>query len=162
MQEPPLRIRGYRPDDFEELLVMDRACFPPHIAFSRWELAFNLNHPESIARVADDSRRIVGFVLARMEGRSRTAHIITLDVAPEVRRKKIGTALMRFVHDELAGRGIRSVILEVSVQNVAALRLYEKFHYRRTCLLSGYYHGIEDAYQLKASIPFPKALDAEP
>jgi len=162
MQEPPLRIRGYRPDDFEEILVMDRACFPPHIAFSRWELAFNLNHPQSITRVAEDSRGIVGFILARMVRRSRTAHIITLDVAPEVRRKKIGTTLMGLLHDELAGRGIRSVTLEVSVQNLAALRLYERFHYRRTRLLPGYYHGIEDAYQLKASIPFPKALDAEP
>lgn len=151
MAEVPLRIRNYSREDLDDLYRMDRVCFPDYIAFSRWELASNLSHPKSIARVAETPGKIVGFVLARVESHS-IAHIITLDVLPEARRQKIGTELMRMMHQALAEIGITSAVLEVSVANIPAQRLYEKLRYRRTGTLPGYYQGIEDAYQLEAVV----------
>lgn len=152
MLELSLRIRDYREDDFSDLHSMDRVCFPDYIAFSRWELAFNLHHPQSITRVAESSGRIVGFVLARMEPGLRLAHIITLDVSPDARNRRIGTMLMEMLHQELAGLGIKSVILEVSVMNYPAQRLYDKLRYRQIGVLPGYYQGREDAYRLRAVV----------
>jgi ribosomal-protein-alanine N-acetyltransferase len=147
MSRLPPKIRNIRAEDFEALYEIDRICFPVDIAFSRAELLFNLNHARSIARVAYGPGRILGFVLARLETPSR-AHILTLDVAPEVRKRGIGTSLMNSLHGELRRRGMDAAILEVGVRNVPAQRLYEKLQYQYLGAIPGYYHGGEDAYRM--------------
>jgi [ribosomal protein S18]-alanine N-acetyltransferase len=139
------RIRRYHPEDFETLFRIDQICFPTGIAFSRGELAFFLRHPKSIARVAEGSGRILGFVLARLENQN-SAHVLTLDVVPEFRKHNIGTALMNRLHRELEKQKVGTSILEVGVQNIAAQRLYKKLNYHYQGTLVGYYRGREDAY----------------
>ena len=129
------------------LYRIDRTCFPEDIAFSRTELKFYLNHPESIARVAEEDGRILGFVLARVES-PLFAHVLTLDIVTEARRRNIGTSLMEELHRMLRERGIGAAVLEVAINNIPAQRLYEKMHYQYLGILTGYYHGREDAYRM--------------
>jgi [ribosomal protein S18]-alanine N-acetyltransferase len=147
MFNPPLRFRPFETEDLAELIEIDRVCFPDDIAFSCAELSFYLNHAQSIACIADGAGGIVGFVLARIETRSR-AHVLTLDVIPEARRRKIGTALMDALHSELAKRGVGTAILEVAVRNLPAQRLYQRLRYQYLETLSGYYKGRDDAYRM--------------
>jgi len=142
----PIRIRQAHPADFEALYHIDQICFPADIAFSRGELIFYLSHPKSIARVAESSGRIVGFVLARVNG--ERARVLTLDVVTEFRQHKIGTRLMSRLHQELKKQRIGVSILEVGVTNLPAQRLYQKLQYRYVETLIGYYRGREDAYRL--------------
>lgn len=86
-------------------------------------------------------------MLARIET-VRRAHVITLDVIPEVRKQKIGTILMNEIHHELKKLGIRSIVLEVGVDNLPAQHLYEGMQYQYMGTLPGYYQGSEDAYQM--------------
>jgi ribosomal protein S18 acetylase RimI-like enzyme len=53
---------------------------------------------------------------------------------------------MDALHEETGRRGITTAILEVSCFNLAAQRLYRKFHYKNIGTLPGYYPGKEDAY----------------
>jgi ribosomal-protein-alanine N-acetyltransferase len=122
------------------------------MAFSRKELTFYLNHSESIARVAEQGGRILGFVLARIEG-AVFAHVLTLDIVPEARRRRIATSLMEELHGILGERGIRASILEVAAGNTPAQRLYEKLQYRYLETLHGYYHGRTDAYRMARLVP---------
>jgi ribosomal-protein-alanine N-acetyltransferase len=147
MSRLPLRIRNTQADDLEVLYQIDQICFPEDIAFSRIELAFYLNHPQSIAWVAEEPAGILGFVLAHVENATR-AHVLTLDVVPAARQCSIGTSLMDTLHRELRRRKIEATILEVGIQNVPAQRLYEKLRYQYLRILPGYYHGREDAYQM--------------
>jgi ribosomal-protein-alanine N-acetyltransferase len=155
MSELALRIRNAKAEDLEALYRIDHICFPEDIAFSRAELGLHLNHPKSIARVAEGPGGILGFVLARVEKRAR-AHVITLDVIPAVRQCRIGTSLMNTLHGELEKRGIGATILEVGVRNVPAQRLYEKLHYQYLGTLSGYYRGREDAYRMERVVAPPR------
>lgn len=149
----PLRIRNFRAEDLDELFEIDRICFPADIAFSRGELIFYLYNPKSIARVAGASGRILGFVLAQIVGRGgSSARVITLDVIPEFRQHKIGTALMNTLHDELKKQGIQTSVLEVGVLNTPAQRLYEKLRYQYLETLAGYYRGREDAYRMVKAV----------
>jgi [ribosomal protein S18]-alanine N-acetyltransferase len=143
----PLKIRCPKSEDLEDLFEIDRICFPAGIAFSQAELLFHLIHPKSIAWLAEDTGRVLGFVLARLEGKRR-AHIITLDVIPEARRRNLATTLMDMLHRALMARGVRVACLEVAVSNIGAQRLYERLQYRYMGTLAGYYRGIEDAYQM--------------
>lgn len=147
MSKLRLRIRDFRPEDFEAIYGIDQICFPLDIAFSRGEFAFCLNHPQGIARVAEGVDGIAGFVLARKEGPFR-AHILTLDVVPEMRRRGVGTRLMNDLHHALKQQSIGLLVLEVAVKNVGAQRLYENLGYEYRGLLAGYYRGREDAYRM--------------
>jgi ribosomal-protein-alanine N-acetyltransferase len=151
MSELPLRIRNFQVDDLEALYQIDRICFPADIAFSRAELNLYVKHAKSIAWVAEGPDGILGFVLARIENPS-CAHVMTLDVVPEARQRKIGTWLMNTLHSELMRQGIGATILEVGVRNFAARRLYEKLNYKYLGTLPGYYHGREDAYRMLRAI----------
>lgn len=139
MSEWPLKIRDYHPNDLDTLHDIDLLCFPEGIAFSREDMLFISNYPESITRVAEASGRIAGFVMARIESR-RQAHIVTLDVVPEAQRHGIGSMLMEDVHNILRERKIDASILEVGTGNLGARRLYETLGYRYAGLLSGYYN----------------------
>src|SRR2546425_662767 len=83
----PARIRAYQARDFPEIHRIDQVCFPPDIAYSRAELLFYVRHPESITRVAELDRAVVGFIVGRIES-SGTAHVVTLDVLPGARRRE--------------------------------------------------------------------------
>jgi ribosomal protein S18 acetylase RimI-like enzyme len=147
MIESPIGIRNFQPPDLDTLFRIDQICFPAYIAFSRAEFVSYLNHPKRIARVAETSGRIIGFILARIRGSSH-AHILTLDVVPDARRCRVGTQLMNDLHKELERLKIGACVLEVGVRNIAAQRLYEKLHYRNIGILPGYYHEREDACRM--------------
>jgi [ribosomal protein S18]-alanine N-acetyltransferase len=155
MSSPSLRIRNFRPSDFEEIYQIDQICFPEALAFSRGEFSLYLSPPNSIARLAEGMNGIAGFVLAWIEGWSG-AHVLTLDVVPEMRKCKIGTRLMNRLHRELQKCGVAVSVLEVETQNTAAQRLYEKLGYEYQELLPGYYRGRQDAYRMKRVMAEPR------
>jgi ribosomal-protein-alanine N-acetyltransferase len=142
-----LRIRPFQTEDIGELHAIDRVCFPKHIAYSRQQLEQYLKHPKSFARLAVERERILGFVLARID-RKAGAHVLTLDITPEARRRGIGTSLMNELHAELHRRKVRVSVLEVGMDNIPAQRLYEELGYRYVGILPGYYHAGEDAYSM--------------
>jgi len=147
MSSLPLRIRSFQPVDLNELYRIDQVCFPAEIAFSRVEFIYYLGNPKSMVWIAEESGTMAGFVMACAEKRF-AAHVLTLDVLPEYRKRQIGTALMDKLHGELGKKRILKSVLEVGVQNVAAQRLYEKLHYHYTETLIGYYRGLEDAFRM--------------
>lgn len=142
---PEISLRDYRVEDFEALYRIDRVCFPEEIAFSLHDFRSYLNHPDCLARIAESSDQVVGFILALTEQDS-WVHMMTLDVLPQFRRQGIGFLLMDALHEETARRGIAAAILEVSCFNLPAQRLYSKLHYKNIGILPGYYSGKEDAY----------------
>jgi len=71
-------------------------------------------------------------------------HLMNLAVLPEVRRRGLGTALVR--HALMAAHGARMALLEVRASNTAALALYRKLGFAQKSLRKGYYvHPCEDA-----------------
>jgi ribosomal-protein-alanine N-acetyltransferase len=140
-------IRDYRPGDFWRLYEIDHICFRSGVAYSRAELLFYLKHPESITRVAQGQKEILGFAIGRIET-DRLAHVITLDVVPEARRQKIGTALMASLHDAFNARKVVMSFLEVDAANPAAQSFYQALNYRYVETLRGYYGGRGDAYRM--------------
>ena len=147
MSEWSLKIRDFRSEDLKTLHEIDHICFPADIAFSREELLFSLNQSGCITRVAEVHKKVAGFVLMHIENH-RQAHIVTLDVVPETRRRGFGFLLMEDVHNILKKEKIPVSILEVGKGNFPAQRLYERMSYRYMETLPGYYNGCEDALRM--------------
>jgi ribosomal-protein-alanine N-acetyltransferase len=75
------------------------------------------------------------------------AHICTLAVRPEWRRRHIGELLLVSLIEKAVELGDCCVTLEVRVSNLAAQRLYEKYGFNRAGLRKGYYSdNNEDAF----------------
>ncbi|VXD21891.1 GNAT family N-acetyltransferase [Planktothrix paucivesiculata] len=65
----------------------------------------------------------------------RTAHVFLLYVAPEHRKRGIGSALMVHAQQWATGRGDRKISLQVFTHNQPALNLYQKLGYQPQSLL---------------------------
>ncbi|MDZ8183355.1 MAG: GNAT family N-acetyltransferase [Nostoc sp. ChiSLP02] len=75
----------------------------------------------------------VGNAIDQVQG-NRHAHIFVLYVAPEHRRRGIGTALMQYVENWAMQRGDRQIGLQVFQSNAPALNLYNQLGYQTQSL----------------------------
>ena len=74
------------------------------------------------------------------------AHITTISVKPEYRRRKIGEALLHYAIENCYENGIKYITLEVRVSNKKAINLYEKYGLKSLGTRKGYYQdNNEDA-----------------
>ncbi len=83
----------------------------------------------------------VGFALAF--GHGEEFEIIALGVVPERRRAGIGAALLDALCSEARRRGVRSMVLEVAVDNAAARSLYAAHGFVRAGFRRNYYRRAE-------------------
>ena len=118
-----MRLRSYRPSDLEILHQIDRACFPAAVAYSRTELASYIDHPKSQTWVAEEDGQISGFLVADRQSRWM-AHVITLDVIAEWRRRGVGTLLMDAAQAWAIRAGLNLMYLETSEKNISAHQFY--------------------------------------
>lgn len=144
-------LRSYEPHDFAALHKLDQSCFLPGISYSKTTLRYFLTLGSADCVVAAEENHIVGFVLS--EENPPLAHIITLDVAEKHRRLGVGTAMLRQLEENLALRGVRSILLETATDNEAAVAFWKRHGYRIEATLKRYYLRQIDAYEMRKLLP---------
>lgn len=85
----------------------------------------------------DAKRRIAGFALIRVA--ADESELLTIAVDPKWRGKKVGQALLKAAFDDLLMTRARKMFLEVSEDNVAAIRLYQREGFSTISTRKGYY-----------------------
>ncbi len=112
---------AWAPAEFESLLAGRDVIGEAAIAAS---LLFN-------------KRRVSGFILSRRG--ADMAEMLTIAVAPALRRRGVGAALLMRHLATLAAEGAKSLSLEVETDNRAALALYRRFGFREVGERKAYY-----------------------
>jgi len=140
-------LRDHRSADFETLWRIDQECFPPALAYSRTELVGYIRRQSSLTLVAEREGEIAGYVVAERGGR-KVGHIITLDVRAPARRTGLGSKLMSAAEERLRALGCASILLEVAVDNTAAIAFYHRQGYATLATIPGYYNDQMDALLL--------------
>lgn len=106
--------------------------------WSSTEFASFLSERDTPVYVACDAkRRIAGFALVRIA--ADEAELLTIAVDPKWRGKGLGHALLQAAFDDLLMSPARRMFLEVSEDNVAAIKLYERHGFARIASRKGYY-----------------------
>lgn len=108
--------------------------------------------------VALRENELAGFIVVRIA--DCEADILTLGVDPNQRRHGIASAFLNQILDELALRGVRSLFLEVGIDNHAACKLYERIGFRPVGERTAYYHtkeGRQDALIMRLDLQATKA-----
>lgn len=125
---------------------LDQACFEPGIAYSRGELRRFLRLPAADGVVWEQDGAIAGFAIGYLS--DRAAHVVTLDVAGDHRRKGIGNALLGELLRRFGAAGAREARLEVAVENNGAIAFYEAFGFRRRRRIPDYYGPGRHAFEM--------------
>jgi [ribosomal protein S18]-alanine N-acetyltransferase len=153
-------IRYATTTDFQTLLSIDAACFPPEIAYDHWEFQDMMSSPGAETIVLEEDGKIRGFLLMDVDRRRKTATLVTLDVLSESRRKGHASKLLARSEQILAGYGVAAYKLQVDTNNEAALSFYRKNGFEMQRLLRRYYPGGGDAWEMIKR--FPTIADGSP
>ena len=134
-----MQLRPFRISDLDTLCLIDQACFPPGISYSRTELGRFIAHRQSRTWVAEDGREIVGFLIANRHPMQPLAHIITIDVIEPWRRRGVGRALMDAAENWAREQRLKAVALETAEHNRPAQKFYAARGYVKHEKLEHYY-----------------------
>ena len=90
-----------------------------------------------IAGAGADGQAVVGLAVVRAG--PQEAEILTLGVAPAARRQGVATALLCGVVDAVVAAGAARLVLEVAVDNMPALALYQRYGFAQLGRRRAYY-----------------------
>ncbi|MEM4201003.1 MAG: GNAT family N-acetyltransferase [Nitrososphaerales archaeon] len=142
-------VRPASLDDIDVLLKIERECFEHPYDRSIFESILCASSCQVLFAGLFGSA--VGYIAFNKQGRVGT--ILSVAVLERFRRRGVGRYLMRQAISRLREAGVRRIVLQVSVKNVAARRLYESMRFRAEMLLRGYYRGEEDAILYSLHLP---------
>jgi ribosomal-protein-alanine N-acetyltransferase len=149
-----IEVRPMTEGDLDEIMQIERRSFPT--PWSRRLFQRELLLPYAHAFVAREAPRdqVAGYLCFWLvEGE---AHILNLAVHPELRRRGIGSLLLRHGLDYSRERGARMITLEVRRSNYKAISLYRSFHFQPQGVRLRYYSDSgEDAVIMTLYLPDP-------
>lgn len=147
-------VRPLAPNDLDEVLRLNLRCFENGENYTKHTFSYLLSQPNAICfQVVTAEKRMAGFLFV-LVGEDGIAHITTVGVAPEHRRRGLAERLLDNLERTLKEKGVASVVLEVRVSNRAAQSLYRASGFFVTQRISGYYNDGEDGYlMVKALVP---------
>ncbi len=133
--------------DSDIMAVIHAAAFAPKDAWSADVFALQLGLPGVYGLLHPAG----GMILVRVA--ADEAEVLTLAVMPAARRDGIATKLLSEATKLAASLGAATIFLEVSVANIAALRLYTGFGFHRAGRRPRYYSDMSDALVLRLDLP---------
>jgi len=136
----------------EEVLQLNLRCFKNGENYTKHTFSYILNEPNTLSyRVVSAAGEMVGFICVMINA-DGAAHITTIGIAPEHRRRKLAETLLSHLERAIKFRGVGTIVLEVRVGNLAAQRLYISAGYTIVQHLVKYYNNGEDGYLMVKSL----------
>jgi ribosomal-protein-alanine N-acetyltransferase len=135
-----------------EVIRLNRRCFRNGENYTRHTFAYLFNEPNVLSyQIVTENGQMAAFlfVILNPDG---TAHLTTIGVAPEHRRRGLAQMLLVHLEKALSEKGVSTIVLEVRVSNLAARRLYEKCGYVAVKTISQYYSDGEDCLLMLRAI----------
>lgn len=148
-----MNIRQADAADLPAIAALHAQCFAQ--AWNEEFLGRLLAHPGAVAFLAVEQAALAGFVLVRAAGGE--AEILSLGVGRDMRRRGLGSELIRAACLRAWEAGVLEVFLEVSVENAAARGLYGRLGFREVGRRPDYYEdavgAARDALVLRRALP---------
>jgi ribosomal-protein-alanine N-acetyltransferase len=140
----PLRKLDFT--DVDALHDLDILCFKPERAFTTGYFILLFFYDDAFGWGIEQEGNIIAFIL--LTKKRYNANIATIDIHPDYRRRGIANALIQFAEDQLKTIGIKSLTLQVEIDNEPALELYEKLCFKKIKTIPNYYVDA-DAYLMR-------------
>jgi ribosomal-protein-alanine N-acetyltransferase len=139
-------------NDLDEVLRLNIRCFREGDNYTKYTFAYLLNEPRTISyQAVANGKEMVGFAFM-MENENGAAHLTTIGIAPEHRRRGLAKMLLLHIERAAMNRGLSTVVLEVRAGNVGAQQLYELAGYTVMQRIRKYYNNGEDCFLMMKSV----------
>lgn len=151
---PPTRYEIHPLTDkhLNEVLRLNVRCFRNGENYTKHTFNYLLGEPRNLSyRVVTAGGEMVGFVFV-LVNEDGSAHLTTIGVAPEHRRRSIAKRLLLHLEDALRRRGVLTIVLEVRISNAAAQDLYREAGYSVVQRLAKYYNNGEDCFLMMKAL----------
>lgn len=146
-----MRIRRASLEDLPGIMLTEDRCFADGRFSSQVVQSLILrNHAFVLVAIVDDA--IVGAAACLFSRAQGIGRIASVAVLPEHRARGIGSKLLGACERELCEMGVTRFGLEVSVENIVAVRMYESNGYQVKSLIVDYYGNGMDALYMEKDV----------
>lgn len=159
---PACRLRPLASSDFDRVLELERVLFGAGAwtygmladelaALGRWYVVAEPTGPDASVVYGPGPKPVVGYAGLWFDG--DVAQVMTVGVDPAYQRHGVGRALLRALVSRARELRASAVLLEVRVDNEAALSLYERAGFERIGLRRRYYQPEDkDAFTMRLDL----------
>lgn len=136
----------------KEIVTLNQRCFTSGDSYSKHTFNYLLSEPNTLSyqmTTTDGQMVAFAFVMINQNG---AAHLTTIGVAPEHRRRGLAVKMLAHVERALYAKGIGTIMLEVRVSNHGAQKLYLQSGYSVVQRIASYYSNGEDGYLMMKSL----------
>jgi len=107
-------------------------------------------NPDTFVVVTDESRKLKGYAVGAINGKS--AHLISIGVLKDSRRKGAATLLLRELFRRLLEVRVKEVWLEVNIKDTGAIALYLKLGFEELMTVDHYYSDGSAALKMRLNL----------
>lgn len=148
----PVRVRRLQLSDIPRILEISIEC--GLCLWTQEAYRSELERDDSITlKLVDDANSTVGFAVGRifeMAAGSHTVELTNIGLTQAFRNQGFGAVLLKCFLERSRELGVSSVILEVRVSNLTAIRFYERFGFVSSGRRRGFYSDpFEDALTMR-------------
>jgi [ribosomal protein S18]-alanine N-acetyltransferase len=141
-----IRVRRFESGDLEDILAIERESFGTD-AWSKTLFAGYFRKYPELFLVARVGRKTVGYSITCAG--VRTAELVSIAVEPSARGHGVARALLDYSLAGLRKDRVKSWWLMVEVDNVAAIKFYERYGFISTKRVKRYYGAGRDAWRMR-------------
>lgn len=140
--------------DLPELVSMEKILF----ADSPWSMGQFKEEFKGIPRThfftvaVDSNSQILGYAGVMVVAPGVEADVLTIGVLPQHRKTGVGRAFMAQLENWASDRESNAMMLEVGVENVGAIFLYESLGYAKISIRKSYYGAGLDALVMRKEL----------
>jgi len=139
-------------EHLNDVLRLNLRCFVGGENYTRQTFKHLLTEPNVLSyRIVTSEKHLAGFVFV-FANKKNVAHITTIGIAPEHRKRGLAKKLLKHVEAALLRRNFDSIVLEVRVNNYKAQNLYHKLDYSIIQKIEGYYSNGEAAFLMAKNL----------
>ena len=145
------RIRDALKSDIQALLSIEQDVFQGEAwSYDVFESEFELLNSSRIYKVIEVGQEVVGyFGLAIVDG---VVDITTIAVQRKFQHHGLGTLMMDEIIEISKHHKAQKIMLEVKPENLAAIRLYQKYDFEVIGLRRNYYGPSKDALTMQKMV----------
>ena len=141
-------VRPMKQKDLNIVMYLENTCFVAPWGLKDLQYELNDNPVSNLWVIESESSGVVGFVDYWITFDSAT--ICQICVNPIVRRNGLGSMMMEELIKDCHANRVRNITLEVRENNENAIKLYEKFGFKKSVLKEKYYTNGDNAiYMIK-------------
>ena len=138
--------------NIKDLLALNIRCFTNGDSYTKHTFNYLLDQSTTLSyRAVTAGGDLAGFIFV-MLNENGVAHVTTVGVAPEHRRRGVARMLLQHVEGRLRDKDVGTIVLEVRVGNYSAQNLYRQSGYYVVQRIANYYNNGEDCFLMMKSL----------